>query len=399
MQIESYKVGSKTLYRCRFWYYKNGIKKSKQKSGFERWKDANSWGHKEKERLEGLKSDSDKITVSQFLERWIGIKENKLSPTTFSGYKNCIRHINKFLGNIKLTRLKLIDIQEMVDKLRSGYTETVNVDGKKKIVQVAPLKYRSVKFVVRTLHAALNYAVRNGDITSNPCDGVEIMEDEKQFEVKVYDADNLRKLLLALRDQQHPLYPAVLLSSLRGLRRGEALGLRWSDIDFEKGIAYIRNNYVVVDKKEYHKKVKTKESERTIAIEGFIAEELKAYKENIVNTRGRIPVFVCETESGKLPHPSHVSRGLKRFQEANNLPVCRYHDLRHTFAVLQLESGTDLDTLKRLLGHSKIGITSDLYLHENINLIKKASVKLDNILGLPCDKNVTKSKNESAGNL
>lgn len=379
MEIKEYKKGNQTFYRARFWYYKNKQKKSKQKSGFKRKKDAERWCIEEKRRLEGLQPGADRIKVSEFLERWIKIKENKLSPTTINGYKVNIKHINKFIGDVELYKLKLIDIQEMIDELtKSG------------------LKHRTVKYIWSTLHAALEYAVKTEMIEKNVSKGVEIAEDKEKFEVVVYSAEDLRKLILLLREQEHPLYPTVLLASMRGLRRGECLGLRWSDIDFEKGIAYIRNNYIVVNKKAYHKKVKTKDSERIISIEGFVAEELKAYKEKL-NKKGIIQTFVCEV-NGKLPNPSHLSRQLKSFQKANNLPLCRFHDLRHTFAVLQLELGTDLDTLKRLLGHSKVGITSDLYLHQNINLIKKASLEMDNIIKLECDKSVTFSEKATPEN-
>lgn len=377
MQIKEYKEDGKQFYSCRIWYYKNKQKKSKYREGFTRKKDAEAWGINEKRRLEGLQPGAEKIRVSEFLERWIKTKEKKLSPTTLNGYMVNIRHINKYIGDIELHKLKLIDVQEMLDDLsKSG------------------LKYRTVKYVWRTLHAALEYAVKTELIEKNVSKGAEIADDEKKFEVVVYSAEDLKNLILLLRKQEHPLYPAVLLSSMRGLRRGECLGLRWADIDFEKGIAYIRNNYVIVNKKSYHKKVKTKDSERIISIDGFVAEELKAYREKIKN-KGTIQTYVCEID-GKLPNPSHISRQLKSFQKANNLPLCRFHDLRHTFAVLQLEFGTDLDTLKRLLGHSKLSVTSDLYLHQNINLIKKASLEMDNIVKMHCDNIVTFSEKSTA---
>lgn len=356
LDIKSYKEGSKTLYSCRFWYFKNGNKKSKYKSGFEKKKDAENWGVDTKRLLKGLSEDADGTTVKEFLAKWIKTKENKLSPTTLRGYETNIAHINKNIGNIKLMTLKLIDVQGMADILTSS--------GK---------KYKTVKYVCRTLHAALEYALKNDMVTKNVSNGVEIAEDEKKFEISIYSAEDLGKLMSLLRDQEHYLYIPVLLAAMRGLRRGECLGLRWSDIDFEKEVAYVRNNYVVVKCEQIHRKVKTKESERTFDIEGFLSEELKRHKSKASS------IYVNEID-GQLPDPSHLSRQLKSFQEANNMPLCRFHDLRHTFAVLQLECGTDLDTLKRLLGHSKIGITSDTYLHENKTLRKKASSKIDNLV-------------------
>ncbi|MFA5715965.1 MAG: tyrosine-type recombinase/integrase [Candidatus Paceibacterota bacterium] len=372
MIIDEYKIGSLKYYKARFWYYKNGTKKSKSKQGFIKKKVAETWAINEKRRLEGLEIGADKTKVKDFLDRWIGIKENKLSPTTLSGYRVNIKHIKDYIGNEILSKLKLIDIQEMADGLT----------GK-------GLKFMTVSYVIRTLHAAFGYAIKNNLMPNNTCSGVEIREDEEKFEVCIYTADDLSRLILALREQEHYIYPAVLLGSMRGLRRGECLGLPWSEIDFDNGIAHIKNNYIVVGKQEYHKKVKTKESDRKIDISGFIADEFKSIKERNEKS-GIIQTYVCEVD-GALPDPTHISRALKSFQKANGFPICRFHDLRHTYAMLQVECKTDLETLKRLLGHSKLSVT-ERYLHENMNLKKAASVKLDNILKFECDKSETNSK-------
>jgi len=353
-------------YSCRFWYYKNGNKKSKYKSGFAKKKDAENWGTDEKRRLEQRQEGADKLTVAEFLNRWIKTKESKLEPTTLSGYKTNIKHINEHLGGILLPKLKLIDIQEMADALRQN------------------LKYKTVRYICRVLAVALKYAIKNDYITTNPCHSIEIIKDAEEFAVKIYDVNNLRKLLQSLKELEHSLYIPVLLASMRGLRRGECLGLRWTDLDFGNGIMHIENNYVVVEGVSYHKNVKTKDSKRITAIDGYLTDELLSYKKRM-NQNGQIQTYVCEN-NGKLPEPSRLSRQLNAFQKANGLPVCRFHDLRHTFAVLQLEHGTDLDTLRRLLGHSKISITSDLYLHANINLIKAATNKLDNVITLTVDE-------------
>lgn len=374
MKVQSYKSGSKTFYSCRFWYYKNGRKKSKYKSGFERKKDAETWGIDTKRKLEGLSAGADEILLEDFLEMWIKSKKKKLSPSSYRGYKNNIKHINEYLGNTPLIKIRTIDIQHMIDSLRDG-----------------GLKYNAVKYIYRNLHTAMNYAVKTEMLDKNPCKGVEIAKDDEKFQAFIYDAENLRKLIFALREQEHYLYIPVLLASFRGLRRGECLGLRWSDIDFEKGVAYIRKQYIVEEGEKHFRKVKTDDSERVIDMTGFVAEELKLYKEKMKKA-GNIQEFVCEKD-GKLPDPSRISRALKNFQKANNLPLCRFHDLRHTFAVLQLEHGTDLDTLKRLLGHSKISITSDIYLHQNTTLIRTSSSKMDNIINLPT-KLIKKEKHE-----
>jgi integrase len=129
---------------------------------------------------------------------------------------------------------------------------------------------------------------------------------------------------------------------------------------------------------DYHRNVKTEESNRTISIKGFVGDELLRIKEDD-KKKGIIKTYVCE-HGGRLPDPTHISRTLKNFQNVNGMPPCRFHDLRHTLARLQVKSGTDLDTLKRLLGHSKIATTSDMYLDDDLEMIEAASLKMDNVV-------------------
>jgi integrase len=374
MQITEYKDKDKkkALYKARFWYYKNGIRESKCKSGFTTKRDARVWCNTEKPKLESLKAGY-KIKLKDYLDKWMEIKKSKLSPTTISGYKVNIEHLKLPLGELLISELTHMEIQAAIDE----FSKT--------------MKHRTVSYIYRTLHAALQYAVKAELLIKNPSDGIEINEDAEKFEASIYAADDLKKLLELLKEQEHKLYIPVLLASMRALRRGECLGLSWNDIDFDNKVARVRNNYVRVNGIDYHKKVKTKESERIIDMDGFVAEELKEYK----NKSTSLSKYVCAID-GRLPDPTHISKSLNAFQNANNLPLCRFHDLRHSFAVLQLECGTDLDTLKRLMGHSKIGITSDIYLHHNSTLISKASRKMDNIVGFECAESVTKSENEES---
>lgn len=370
MTITEHKKNSKVTYSCRVWYYKNGVKKSVYKSGFEKKKDAKAWGEAEEKRLKHTDIDAKKLTLGAFLDRWIKTKEGKLSPCTISGYKVNINHIKRFLGNEALANIDPIDIQEMADELTG--------EGKRK---------KTVQYVIRTLHVALEYAITNKYILTNPCKNVEIANDDEEFSASILTAEDVSTLLTLLREQEHYLYIPVLLAVMRGLRRGECLGLKWENIDFDNKIIHVRENYVKVEKTDYHKGLKSKDSKRDTNIDGFICDELEnRHKWLLAN--GVISPYVCVMDNGQLPIPSHISRGLKSFQTANNLPICRFHDLRHTFAMLQLQYGTDLDTLKRLLGHSKISVTSGYYLQQNMALIKAANKNLDSKI-LKCHNPVT----------
>lgn len=157
---------------------------------------------------------------------------------------------------------------------------------------------------------------------------------------------------------------------MHGLRRGEALGLRWNDINFDTGCMHICNNYTIVGNTLIEKTVKTKESAATIPLVGFVADGLLLIRK-AQKAAKKIEVYVCSID-GRLPDPRRMTEKLNQFQKANKLPVCRFHDLRHSFAGIALDSGADLDTLKRLMRHSKISMT-ERYLHVNVSREKKVS--------------------------
>jgi len=215
--------------------------------------------------------------------------------------------------------------------------------------------------------------------SNNPADGVELPTGEDYVSTYLPVTD-VQKLLHALREQCHPLYVPVVLAVMYGLRRGEALGIRWCDINFDTGAVFISKNYTTDGRNGVtYRKVKTKESARTIILsEGFL-NDLKEIKANHERS-GHIAEFVLESVVDKMPDPRGIVGKLNRFQKGNGLTVCRFHDLRHTFAALQRAAGTDLDTLKRMLGHAKIATTSEMYLSADDALKKAATCKIDELV-------------------
>lgn len=364
-----------------WWADEKGKRASLQKSGFATKKAAEEWAA---DKIDlGVRTcypDAHKLTLGKYLDDWIKIKEMKLSPTTINGYKVNIKKIKAALGGILIQELRMDMIQRFIDAQSEVIVKKVKHapevgDGEPTVKDVCAAP-NTVKYILRTLHSALEYAIKSGIIQSNPADHVDLPP-ERDFQPATLSVKDIVTLLDKLKACEHEIYLPVLLSVMHGLRRGEALGLRWSDVDLDGGTMHICNNYTVAGNEIIHKSVKTRDSAATVPLVGFVAAELKRIRAQ-QKQAGRLETYVC-AHDGVLPDPRHISATLNRFQRANKLPVCRFHDLRHSFAGMALDSGTDLDTLKRLMRHSKISMTSR-YLHNNVSREKRASLAIENTL-------------------
>lgn len=345
-----------------WWRDAAGKNCSKHKSGFHRARDAEKWAREyaDQQKNTGIE-DSYKLKLIDFLDSWVKIKDKSLSPNTLAGYRVNIEKVRESaLGGMVLQDVRLLHVQNFISSL-SGRPNTI-------------------KYVYRTLHAAMEYAVKSRIVQYNPSDGVELPDGE-QFEATYLSIPDAQELLESLRAQNHELYVPVMFAMMYGMRRGEALGIRWQDIDFETRAMTISKNYTTNGKNgTVYRKVKTKGSNRTVILSPKFADELIQIRNARSACGFKISVFVVESIMGEMPDPRSMVGRLNRFQRANGLKECRFHDLRHTFAALQRASGTDLDTLKRMLGHAKIGTTSDMYLNADDNLMKAATSKIERLV-------------------
>ena len=353
------------------WYSPDGKKQTKQKGKFQKQRDAINWARNYEKKNRRISVRVDKLTVAEFLDEWLLIKEKTLSPNTVRGYKVNIEKIKSVIGNYPLEDLSLIDCQKAINKQEG--------------------KERTIRYAYRTLHAALEYACKAGYISSNPSQYVEIPKDSENYTPTILSSDEVLLQLNELKVQEHPLYIPVLISVTTGLRRGEVFGLLWSDIDFKANTISVHQQYTANgDDTDVLKALKTSKSVRICPMSNFLNSELKAWKKEQFNFSGHIEKYVCAID-GKLPRMLYITRHLKAFQKKNGFTVCRFHDLRHSFAMLQLENNTDIKTLSGLLGHSKIGITGDTYLQMSTSLKRKSADVIDALF----DKNTAEKRTKS----
>lgn len=342
----------------------SGNRKQKFKGGFARKKDADDYlMEKLNEIKKGTYISPKKMFLFEYLNSWLELKKDSLSPTTYAGYELNIRcHINPHIGGIRLQELRPLHIRKLHSQLK--VSRELKIDGEKR--EFKPLSGTSIRYVHRVLSKALEDAVSDETIFKNPAKLVTPPAKEP-FEAGFLPVAQIRELLDKLKGDE--IYIPVFLSVVLGLRRGEVLGLQWEDIDFMSNRIHIRRNYVMVDGKgELLDQAKTESSHRSIPVTVRMIKELKAHRHSQKVMRARIKDyhisdFVCTWPDGQPFNPSHLSRSLALRLDKLKLPKIRFHDLRHSNAALMIKERVPAKAASDRLGHSTIQVHYDLYGH------------------------------------
>jgi integrase len=231
----------------------------------------------------------------------------------------------------------------------------------------------------RVLKQALKQGVRWELLHRNPADAIQPPKVEKH-RMATYDMAQTAALLEALKDER--IYIPVLLAVLCGLRRGEIAALRWRNVDLEKS-----SLAVVESVEQMNGSIRIKETKsgrvRTVALPLTVRDELKAHRltqaQRMLKLGARLgdDSFVCALEDGSLMQPTFITHEWVRAIKGTALPRYRFHDLRHAHGTHMLASGTHIKVASERLGHSKVGITLDLYSHVLPGMQEDAAAKVD----------------------
>ena len=306
-------------------------------------------------------SPPDKMTVRAFFERWLRDhvwREGNLSPETAQVYQIIVeKHIVPALGSIRLQKLT-------PDRIEAYYTSKL-ADGRRN--GKGGLSPRTVRHHHRLLHVALETAVKWQLVTRNVADAVAPPK-YRQEEMKTFDQDGLNAFLESIRDSQyHPLFYALLYT---GLRRSEALALRWQDVDVDLGyISVHRTLHQLNDKSFVIRQPKSDKSRRTVALPPSLSTVLRRHRES-QRTQGLVLgapvsdadlVFAHPDGSELLPHS--ITNVWKRLAKQAGFEGIRLHDARHTHASLMMLQGVNPKVVSERLGHASVLITLDTYSH------------------------------------
>jgi integrase len=322
----------------------------------------------------GTYIEPSKATFAQFLDRWLDDVRTRVTPKTYERYAQiCHKNIGPLLGTIPLAKLKPEQISEAYAKALA----TGRRDGE------GGLSPRTVRQMHAIVKSSLAQAVKWEILARN---AAAVVKGPKvgRATMQTYDLCQTAEMIEAARGQR-VLMPA-LLAVLCGLRRGEIAALRWRHLDLDGA------QLAVVESAEQTKAgVRFKEPKngrgRTVALSATMMSELKAHRvqqaQELLKVGKRLSDddFVVTQSDGCPLLPHSIGQEWVRFLgRSRNLPRIRFHDLRHAHATHLLASGVHPKVASERLGHSKVGITLDLYSHVLPNMQADAAAIVDGAL-------------------
>ncbi|GAA3044213.1 site-specific integrase [Gordonia defluvii] len=320
---------------------------------------------------DGQPAKDSAMTVGAWCQTWrdSALEASDRKATTRALYGGLSRkHLEAgTISRKPLDKLKATDVESLIVALRkSGLSES------------------TVRQIYTVLRAAMEIAVRDGLLGSNPVAKVPRPK-VTPHEAKHLSADEVKVLLEQAKSSRYFL--AVLLMATTGLRRGEVVGLAWSDVDMEQREIRVRHTLNRVDGELVLSEPKTARSRRRIPLLPSVVAELRSWRLRQKQERLRAgdqwadTGMVFTTELGTMVDPRNLLRVVSAAAKAAGLEDVVAHSLRHSAAVAMLEAGVHIKAVADLLGHSSISITGDIYGHTSDDAAKSAIASLGEALG------------------
>jgi integrase len=347
----------------------------------------------------GLPIVSEKQTVGKYLDHWLcQIVKPSVRPKTFRTYSDFVKnHIGPSLGQIPLGKLSPQHVREFVNvKLAIPDAEIA--------AEIAPagdarragkcLSPATVKHILKMLRGALAVAVKDGQIQRNVA-ALVAPPTVPKHEMKAFSRTEARAFLAAV--EGHRFEAVFTVAVALGMRQGEILGLRWSDVNLETGTLTVRAALQRVEKKLILVEPKSVRSRRSIQLPAVcvaaFARHMRSQEEwkRWAGSKWRETEYVFTTRIGTPVDARDLSREYyqitrpKRKGEGTpapklGFPAIRFHDLRHSAATLLLAQGVSPRYITELLGHSQVSFTMQTYAHVLPEVQKETAAKMDEIL-------------------
>lgn len=297
----------------------------------------------------GLIIDNKIVTINSLLPKWLlEVKSNEVKKSTISAYNTTFKtHIeNLTISNISIKEIKTLKLQSVYNNLKVSRSTLIKIN--------------------KLLNSFFNYAEKEGYIIKNPCNNITLPKEKKEVKsvldskqkFQYYTEDEIKRLKEVFKNKK---FEKIILFALgTGMRRGEIFGLQWDDIDFEKREINIIHN-LTMSADIIDGKIKNKfslEPPKTLNSIRIVPMSDNIYK--LLSNMEKSSNFVFAPNNGKFDIKYFEKVFKKKLKEAN-IQGKTFHDLRHTFATMLLFHGSNLITVKELLGHGSIK-TTEIYL-------------------------------------
>ena len=317
-------------------------------------------------------------SVVEFLTDWINGSTNRLQQSTVDGYLKMVNsRIATFFAESGIT------VGDLAGEDLNDFYAYLNSEG---LTAATALRYHGL------FHAAFKYAVKKELLDDNPCDHAYRPKQER-YRASFYSEDELKDLLTAARETS--VYIPIMLAAFYGLRRSEALGLKWSNIDFQTKTISISHKVIEANvngtfQPKGFDRMKNQSSNRTLPLIRDVENELLYHRQqqkmNAAALRGaychEYDDYVCTDSMGKLLRPNYISVQFGKILKNNGFRHIRYHDLRHTCASLLLKNGIPMKAIQEWLGHSTFEVTANIYAHLDYSSKELSATKIAQVLAI-----------------
>ena len=393
----------------------------------------------EQEVQNGTYLDGEKITFGELAQKWITeYAEKELAPMTVNRYKQLLNRINMALGNLKLCKIQPLHIIRFMNNLAEGgirednqyYLKNEHLhliqEQKKTLYQVinertvanilkgTPTNEKTAQKIAsffdrnlsdlfnvqntkeklsqqtllhhfRLLNTILNTAVRWDLLVNNPAERVKPPRVE-QKEINCLNGDEINRMLDLLKTEPLKYQAAVYIGVFGGLRSGEISALTWDDIDFETGkISVTKSAQYISGKGSFIKTPKNDSSKRELILPDIALQILKEHRK--AQTAERLKLgsqwvdenYIFTRQNGKCIFCTTINHWFSKWIAKTDLPQITFHGLRHSNASVLIAHGTNIATVSKRLGHSRISTTSDIYTHAIGKMDYEAANMLDSI--------------------
>lgn len=317
------------------------------------------------------------------MERTLFENSKKKQDKTIFSYDEQFTRINAALGHKPIDKIQPKHILMFLEQLKN----CPRLDNPN-----STLSDNTIRKHYTLLHLILKKATQWQFILQNPVENVDPPKYKYNNDKIILNREELGRFLIALKDEdiKHKLWALLCLNL--GLRRGEAIGLQWKDVDLERKVVHIKKTIQYIPRQGLKvKPPKTESSNRILALSNSLIELLKLYKNIKIQHQKKLlnkwqgaknieDNFIFTTFYGNISHPDSMNIWLRKFVKKNNLPPISPHSLRHMTATYLINAGVDLVTVAGVMGHVNSTTTQIVYAHVLQKSQNKTAQIMDNIL-------------------
>lgn len=321
------------------------------------------------------REEASKLTFSGYVELFLKESAISRSDGTLSNYRNVFRRAAPILGEYKMEEITPVIMRSYITELQANGVSERNG---------APLSYNTVAKHYNVLHTFFEAAVTDEIIEFSPMQRMKKpkpKKDEIKMESKALTVDQSKRLIECLKNEPLMWRALVMLLLDSGCRRGEAVALRWDDVDLKTGYTHVKGNaQYTVEKGKYITTPKSGKGRMVILNQPVIAilKEWKREQAKWLLSMGLPHTgFIFTQDDGEMLNPNAPTKYLSKFGKKYNFPGLHPHTLRHTMATVSIANGADIVSISKKLGHAAPSITLNIYSHANQEAQLRANKSLE----------------------